>query len=101
MDRTVHIQLHSTPEQAIALQETLRQFTEAFNQLCAYGWQQHEKNGVRLHHATYCSTKEACPGLVSDLLIQARVKATEALESAFTWKARHEASYPKRVAKKP
>ena len=99
MDRTVRIQLHPTPEQAIALQETLRQFTEAFNQVCAYGWQQHEKNGVRLHHATYCSTKEACPGLVSDLLIQARVKATEALKSAFTWKARHEASYPRRVAK--
>jgi len=99
MDRTVHIQLHPTPEQAIALQETLRQFTEAFNQVCAYGWQQHEKNGVRLHHATYCSTKEACPGLVSDLLIQARVKATEALKSAITWKARHEASYSKRVAK--
>jgi len=99
MDRTVRIQLHPTPEQAIALQETLRQFTEAFNQVCAYGWQQHEKNGVRLHHATYRSTKEACPGLVSDLLIQARVKATEALKSAFTWKARHEASYPKKVAK--
>ncbi len=99
MDRTVRIQLHPTPEQAVVLQETLRQFTEAFNAVCAYGWQQHEKNGVRLHHATYRETKEACPGLVSDLLIQARVKATEALKSAFTWKAKHEAAYPKQVAK--
>ena len=99
MDRTVKIQLHPTPEQAIALQETLRQFTEAFNAVCAYGWQHAEKNGVRLHHATYRETKTACPGLVSDLLIQARVKATEALKSALTWKARHEASYPKQVAK--
>ncbi len=99
MDRTVRIQLHPTPEQAIALQETLRQFTDAFNAVCAYGWQHHEKNGVRLHHAVYRTTKEACPGLVSDLLIQARVKATEALKSAFTWKAKHEASYPKQVAK--
>ncbi len=75
------------------------QFTEAFNAVCAYGWQQYEKNGVRLHHATYRTTKEACPGLVSDLLIQARVKATEALKSAFTWKAKHEQQYPKKVAK--
>jgi predicted transposase len=89
MDRTVKIQLHPTPEQAIALQETLRQFTEAFNAVCAYGWQHAEKNGVRLHHATYRETKTACPGLVSDLLIQARVKATEALRSALTWKAKH------------
>ncbi len=99
MDRTVRIQLHPTPEQAIALQETLRQFTEAFNAVCAYGWQQQEKNGVRLHHGTYYQTKAACPGLVSDLLIQARVKATEALKSAFTWKQKHEQNYPKKVAK--
>jgi putative transposase len=99
MDRTVTLQLHPTPEQAVALQETLRQFTEAFNAVCTYGWQHGEKNGVKLHHGTYRSTKEACSGLVSDLLIQARVKATEALKSAFTWKAKHEASYPKNVAK--
>lgn len=99
MDRTVRIQLHPTSEQAVALQETLRQFTEAFNAVCAYGWQYGEKNGVKLHHGTYRSTKEAFPGLVSDLLIQARVKATEALKSAFTWKAKHEASYTKKVAK--
>src|SRR6266566_5286953 len=99
MDRTVKIQLHPPPEQAVALQETLRQFTEAFNAVCTYGWQHGEKNGVKLHHGTYRSTKEACSGLVSDLLIQARVKATEALKSAFTWKAKHEASYPKKVAK--
>src|SRR6266487_4026739 len=99
MDRTVKIQLHPPPEQAVALQETLRQFTEAFNAVCTYGWQHSEKNGVKLHHGTYRSTKEACSGLVSDLLIQARVKATEALKSAFTWKAKHEAAYPKKVAK--
>ncbi len=98
MDRTIKIQLHPTPEQATALRETLRQFTEAFNAVCTYGWQQREKNGVRLHHATYRETKAAFPGLVSDLLIQARVKATEALKSAFTWKAKHEASYPQKVA---
>jgi putative transposase len=99
MDRTVRIQLHPTPEQAQGLQETLRQFSEAFNQVCRYGWEHTERNGVRLHHAMYYDTKAACPGLVSDLLIQARVKATEAVKSALTWKAKREAAYPKRVAK--
>src|SRR5712691_7613022 len=99
MDRTVRIQLYPTPEQAQALKETLSQFTVAFNTVCAYGWQHHEKNGVKLHHATYYQTKAACPGLVSDLLIQARVKATETMKSALTWKAKKEAAYPKQVAK--
>jgi putative transposase len=99
MDRTVRIQLHPTPEQAQALHETLGQFTQAFNAVCAYGWQHKEKNGVKLHHATYYDTKETCPGLVSDLLIQARVKATEALKSAFTWQKKHEANYQKKVVK--
>ncbi len=98
MDRTVRIQLHPTPEQAEALHDTMQQFTRAFNAVCAYGWQYREKNGVKLHHATYYETKEACPGLVSDHLIQARVKATEALKSAFTWQKKHEASYQKKVA---
>jgi IS605 OrfB family transposase len=80
--------LHPTPEQAKSLSETLTQFTVAFNEVCAYGWQHSEKNGVRLHHAMYYATKETCPGLVSDLLIQARVKATEALKSAFDRKAK-------------
>ena len=39
---------------------------------------------VRLHHETYRSLKARYPSLVSDLHIQARVKATEALKSAFT-----------------
>jgi putative transposase len=99
IDRTIRIQLHPTPEQAQALKETLCQFTYAFNLVCAYGWQHHEKNGVRLHHDTYYQTKEQCPGLVSDLLIQARVKATETLKSAFTWKQKQEQAYPKKVAK--
>jgi len=99
MDRTVRVQLHPTLEQAVLLNETLVQFTHAFNLVCAYGWDNHEKNGVRLHHATYYESKAACPGLVSDILIQARVKATEAVKSAFTWKAKKEASHVKKVEK--
>ena len=99
MDRTVKIQLHPTPEQAQALKETLEQFTHAFNAVIVYGWEHKERNGVKLHHATYRDLKVACPGLVSDLLIQARVKATETVKSALTWQAKTIADYPKRVEK--
>src|SRR6185437_8989147 len=51
----------------------------------------------KLHHATYRDIKVLCPGLVSDLLIQARVKATETVKSALTWQAKKIADYPKRI----
>lgn len=82
MDRTVRICLQPTAAQVDALTQTARQFTAAFNLVCAHGWCEGEKNGVKLHHATYRASKAAAPGLVSDLHIQARVKATEALKSA-------------------
>ena len=82
MDRTIRLRLDPTPEQAALLEETSRQFTTAFNLVCAFGWAKGEKNGVRLHHATYGESKTAAPDLVSDLHIQARVKATEAVKSA-------------------
>jgi hypothetical protein len=65
------------------LDETGKQFTAVFNAVCAFGWQQDEKNGVRLHHATYYQTRAQYPHLNANLLIQARIKATEALKSAF------------------
>ncbi len=49
------------------------------NFVCRSRWDTNDKNGVRLHHLTYRGTKDECPDLVSDLMIQARVKATEAL----------------------
>jgi IS605 OrfB family transposase len=82
MDRTVRLCLTPTKEQTAALAQTAEQFTAAFNHVCAYGWQAGEKNGVKLHHATYRESKALAPGLVSDLHIQARVKATEAVTSA-------------------
>lgn len=66
------------------LAETSRQFNTAFNLVCLTGWQANERNGVKLHHLTYKVSKGVAPGLVSDLHIQARVKATEAIKSALT-----------------
>lgn len=57
MDRTVRVLLSPTPEQAVALAETSRQFTTVFNAVTAYGWAHGEKNGVRMHHTTYHALK--------------------------------------------
>ncbi|MDP3063943.1 MAG: transposase [Chloroflexota bacterium] len=78
----MRIKLQPMPEQAAALSETMQLFTESFNSVASYGWGHGEKNGVRLHHATYRTLKAQHPTLVSDLHIQARVKATEAVKSA-------------------
>jgi putative transposase len=82
VQRTIRIQLDPSPVQAAALAETSRQFTAVFNAVCAYGWQQSEKNGIELHRALYYPLKVEYPNLVSDLHIQARIKATEAVKSA-------------------
>ncbi len=99
MDRTIQIQLHTTLEQSALLQETVKQFTSVYNAVCRYGWDTHEKNGVKLHHATYYQMREAFPQLNANVLIQARIKATETLKSAFTWEAKHEAKHRKKLEK--
>ena len=83
MQRTVRLLLSPSPEQALVLSETVRLFTATFNAVCSHGWEHSEKNGVSLHHQTYRALKAQYPSLVSDLHIQARVKATEAVKSAF------------------
>ncbi|MER3402043.1 MAG: hypothetical protein C4337_01765 [Armatimonadota bacterium] len=52
------------------LLETLRQHAECFNAVAAYGWAQREKNGVRLHHATYRTLREKFPNLPAQLGIK-------------------------------
>src|SRR5262245_46201188 len=82
LQRTICIRLEPSPAQAQQLAETTRQFTAVFNAVCAHGWRERLSNGVKLHHATYYPLKADYPDLVSDLHVQARVKATEAVKSA-------------------
>jgi predicted transposase len=82
MQRTIRIKLEPSPSQAQQLLETNRQYTAVFNAVCARGWCERLSNGVKLHHATYYLLKADYPNLVSDLHLQARVKATEAVKSA-------------------
>lgn len=61
--------------------ETLRQSTACFNAVCRYGWDNNERNGVRLHQSTYNTLRQRYDALPSQLVVSARRKATEALQS--------------------
>ena len=75
------LRLHICRDTEGILLETLRQSTACFNTVTAHGWDAAERNGTRLHHATYKGLREAYPALPSQLHCAARVKATEALKS--------------------
>ena len=75
--------LEPIDSQAAMLADTYQVFTSAFNQAVDIGWQSDVSNATKLHYLTYYPVKAAHPTLVSDLVNQARVKAAEALRSAF------------------
>src|SRR2546421_9657806 len=89
MQRTIRLQLEPSPAQAEALAETSRQFTSAFNQSVRIGWQAELCNATKLHYLTYYPVKTDHPTLVSDLIVQAGLKAAEALRSAFALRKQH------------
>jgi putative transposase len=60
----------------------MRQFTASFNAVCRVGWEKRCGNAYALHRLSYRDCKTAFPALVSDLHIQARQKAAEAVRSA-------------------
>jgi predicted transposase len=53
MQRTIRIQLHPSQRQAIALAETSRLFTSAFNQAVRLGWESDVSNATKLHYLAY------------------------------------------------
>jgi IS605 OrfB family transposase len=59
----------------------MRQFTASFNIVCRVGWNQRRGNAYTLHRLTYRECKTMFPALVSDLHVQARQKAGEAVQS--------------------
>ena len=99
MDRTIVVQLNPTKEQMAVLDRTMQEHTECFNAVCRQGFQTGCSNGIELHKATYYPLRAEHPDLPAQLVCASRVKATEAVKSALTWKKKHEASYPKLVAK--
>jgi putative transposase len=99
MDRTIVAQLHPTSELYQVLKRTIEEHTACFNAVADFGFLSKCSNGVELHKATYYDLRHKYPDLPAQLVCAARVKATEAVKSALTWQKKHEANYPKRVAK--
>src|SRR5581483_3078601 len=99
MDRTIVAQLNLTHEQKSILDRTMQEHTECFNAVCREGFEKGYSNGVELHKATYYPLRAQFPELPAQLVCAARVKATEAVKSALTWKRKHEVRYPQLVAK--
>src|SRR5713101_1432131 len=99
MDRTLVLNLRPTREQAALMQRTLAEHTACFNAVVQLGFTQQCNNGVELHKQTYYPLRAQYPDLPAQLVCAARVKATEAVKSALTWKQKHVARYPKLVAK--
>jgi putative transposase len=83
MQRTISLRLDANGEQDAILTATLAASRACFNAVAAHGWENNEKNGVELHRATYHTLRDQHPTLPSQLVISARMKATEALKSAF------------------
>lgn len=99
MERTLVVQLKPTREQASILQRTLQEHTACYNAVARLGFNTGCRNGVELHKETYYPLRAQYPDLPAQLVCAARVKATEAIKSALTWKQKHAARYPKLVAK--
>ena len=99
MNRTIVAQLHPTPEQRAILDRTMAEHTACFNAVCREGFAHECSNGVALHKATSYPLRAQYPDLPAQLVCAARVKATEAVKSALTWKKKQVARYPKLVAK--
>ena len=97
MDRTIVVQLNPTPEQAHILTRTLQEHTACFNAVAQEGFRTVCRNGVELHKRTYYPLRAQYPDLPAQLVCAARVKATEAVKSALTWKIKQEQAYPKKV----
>src|SRR5436305_13056987 len=97
MDRTITVQLKPTPGQERSLKATLEQHTACFNVVAHEGFTTACSNGVELHKRTYYPLRAQYPDLPAQLVCAARVKATEAVKSALTWKIKKEQASPKKV----
>ena len=99
MERTIIVHLHPTPEQTRTLTATLEQHTACYNAVAREGFTTSCSNGVELHKRTYYPLRSQYPGLPAQLVCAARVRATESVKSALTWKAKKEKASPQKVAK--
>ncbi len=81
LQRTLKLVLKPTEEQKQILLETLEQYKFAYNYTCKIGWEAQIWNGALLHTLTYYTVRDKT-SLLSQLVISARLVATESLKSA-------------------
>ncbi len=98
-ERTIIVHLKPTHEQAVILKRTLDEHTACFNEVAHVGSTTQCSNGTELHKDTYYPPRIQYPDLPSQLVCASRVKATEAVKSALTWKLKKEKEYPEKSAK--
>jgi putative transposase len=82
MDRTIVLNLNPTPPQAAALHQSMAAYTACFNTVAAEGYTAACQSGVALHHRTYYRLRAEHPTFPAQLVVSARMKATEAIKSA-------------------
>jgi len=81
LKRTLKLVLKATKDQQQILLETIEQYRFAYNYTCEIGWKAQICNGIKLHNLTYYTVRNKS-SLPSQLVISARVVATESLKSA-------------------
>lgn len=78
---TLKIKLNINKNISNIFDDTIKHYTDSFNRVVTYGWENNIAKGIPLHHATYYEERENTD-LPSQLVCSARVKATEVLKSA-------------------
>lgn len=79
--RTIKVKLDVDADGCEALLTTMRDYTVAFNQCAAWGFENRSANKVNCHHATYRDVRSTVPDLPSSLVQGARDCACEALKA--------------------
>ena len=78
------LNLNPTPQQAAVMLQTMQQSTACWGVVAEDGYKAGIFNGVELHKRTYYPLRAAYPELPSQLVVAARMKASEAVKSALT-----------------
>ncbi len=81
LQRAVKLVIQPTDAQKQTLLKTLDEYAQAYNYACKVGWDNKTWNGVELHRLTYYALRDKLT-LPSQLVISARMVATESLKSA-------------------
>ena len=82
MHRTIALRLTPTPDHALAFRQTMAVSVMCFDAVTKLGWMDRCRNGVELHRRSYYALRGQFPNMPSQLVVSARMKATEALGSA-------------------